>query len=124
MPGLNDFLSRIQTDYSFYLEFRQSPQETLAPYELSSEERAALIESRPELWDHLERTVFTLTTSHNIVALGSENLEVNTDAVLSQSKIGQTIAQIRNASTHSDRLTAVSALIEHIGRPSIADRSV
>ncbi len=56
MPNLNDFLSRIQADHTFYLQFRQDPEEALAPYELSAEERTAVTESREQLWTPVGRS--------------------------------------------------------------------
>jgi hypothetical protein len=53
MPGFTDFVSRIQTDYAFYLQFRQKPQEALAAYQLSSEEQASVTAGGRELWSQL-----------------------------------------------------------------------
>lgn len=114
MPGFTDFLSRIQTDHAFYLQFRQNPQETLSSYELSSEERAALIGPDAELWNHLRGKLFTLTTSHNIVALGSSDPEFNSDAVLGRPEVGQAITQIRAAGLPTERAAAVLDLMEKI----------
>jgi hypothetical protein len=115
MPGLNDFLSRIQTDYGFYLQFRQAPQEALADYDLSAEQRAGLIESGTELQDHLGRGVFPLTSHQNVVALGSTDPEFNPAAALSQPEVQQNISLISGAATHEERLQAILGLIEQIG---------
>src|SRR5258708_10362048 len=69
MAKLNDLLSRIQTDYGFYLQicvlltFQKSPHAALAPYKLSSEERIALTESGAQLWAHLRHPIPTTQTS-------------------------------------------------------------
>lgn len=125
MPGLNDFLSRIQTDYAFYLQFRQNPQEALGPYELSVEERATLAESDPQLPGSgtlLNRTSFTtdLGWSHTDLAWIHIRQTVRTDfdfdleTVLGRSEVQQAVMQIRGASSHTDRLAAVLTLIGHI----------
>jgi hypothetical protein len=115
MPGLNDFLSRIQTDYEFYLQFRKSPQEALTPYELSAEERSALTGSCAMLWDYFRASVFPLGTSHNIVALGSDKVEFNADAALSQPEVQRSIAQINDSGPHPDKSSAILGLVEQIG---------
>jgi hypothetical protein len=55
MPGFTDFVSRIQTDYAFYLQFRQNPREALASYKLSSEEQASVTAGGRQLWSQLGR---------------------------------------------------------------------
>jgi hypothetical protein len=53
MPGFNEFLVRIQTDYRFYLQFRNNSDEALASYKLSPEETAALKDPRSSLWSRM-----------------------------------------------------------------------
>lgn len=139
MPGLNDFLSRIQTDHVFYLQFRQSPQEALASYELSSEERAALTESGPGFSAQLARTMSVQEPSDVTVgaSIGVESsvafkwitnigwirtreteptdLTFDPEVALDQPEVQQTIAQIRSAGTHAERLAAIATLMEYIG---------
>jgi hypothetical protein len=137
MPGFNDFLSRIQTDYEFYLQFQENPEETLKPYELNSKERAALTEPGPQLWDHLGevvsgaespgvgisgdsdaplkwRSCTTQTGWAKIDLPGSLELQFNYEAVLGRPTIRQMLAQIRAANTHRERLTALSDLIAQV----------
>jgi hypothetical protein len=137
MPSLNNFLSRVQTDYAFYLLFRKNPQEALKPYELSSEECAALTGPGGQLWDLLSQIVpgeeslrastngdpgapgkwriyTTQTWQANIGPAGSFDREFNHDSVLERHEVRETVDQIYAASTHPDRLAAVSALLEHI----------
>jgi hypothetical protein len=115
MPGLNDFLLRIQTDYALYLQFRRSPQEALASYELSSEERAALSESGSPLWERLAGMMHhTLSQSNHYLQLEGDS-EFSRAKALAGSQVQQTVAQIHCANTHTDRLAAVSTLMEQIG---------
>jgi hypothetical protein len=113
MPDFSDFLSRIQTDHAFYLQFRQNPQEALASYELSVEEQAALTQSDVQLSAFTGRreTTHLSTTSALVMA----DLQFEAAAVIRRPEVQQIIAQIWSASAHSQRLAAVSTLIEHIG---------
>jgi len=115
MPNLNDFLSRIQTDHAFYLQFRQDPEEALAPYELSAEERTAVTESREQLWECLGRVTSYWKTGCNYVLLGSGELEFDAAATLGRAEIRDTIDEIRMASVDGERLTSVLTLLEQIG---------
>jgi hypothetical protein len=115
MPNLNDFLSRIQTDHTFYFQFRQDPEGALGPYELSAEERAALTESREQLWTRLGRVTSYWKTGCNYVLLESGELEFDATTALGRPEIRNTIDEIRMASVDRDRLTSVLALVEQIG---------
>jgi hypothetical protein len=115
MPNLDDFLSRIQTDHTFYLQFRQNPEEALAGYELSAEERAAVTGSRQQLWTRVGRSSSYWKIGCNYVMLESDELEFNATATLERPEVKNTIGEIRKASMDSDRLTSVMALIERIG---------
>jgi hypothetical protein len=116
MPNLNDFLSRIQTDRTFYLQFRQDPEEALAPYELSAEERTAVTESREQLWTRVGRSSSCWKYySCNYVLLGSGELEFNAAAAYGRPEIRNTIGEIRMATADQDRLPPVLVLMEQIG---------
>jgi hypothetical protein len=115
MPNLDDFLSRIQTDHAFYLQFRQNPEETLTAYELSAEERAALTKSRGQLWARLGQLNSYWKLSCNYVLLGLGELEFSVAGALSRPEIQSTIDQVHKANTHTDRLAPVLALMEQIG---------
>jgi hypothetical protein len=141
MPGLNDFLLRIQTDYELYLRFRKSPQEALAAYELSAEERAALTDSGRQLWNHLGRIGqgadsidpalgdgteadpcapltwkirTTQTWRLNIDQSGSAESQFDHKAALGRPEVQQAVALVNAAILHDDRLAAISVLIEHV----------
>ncbi|HXM27167.1 MAG TPA: hypothetical protein VN957_14185 [Chthoniobacterales bacterium] len=139
MFGLNDFLSRIQTDHAFYLQFRSSPQEALAAYELSPEERTVLNQSGSQLSSELGRIMpvpeplgvtpgghsgvdpcgsFKWITNvgwTRIHETESADSKFNPEVVLDRIGVQQSIGQIRAASTHSDRLAAVLSLVCSIG---------
>jgi hypothetical protein len=115
MPSLDDFLSRIQTDHTFYLQFRQNPEEALAGYELSTEERATLTESREQLWTRLGQITSYWKTGCNYVLLGSGELEFDADKALARPEVRNAIDDIRSKRIDSDRLTPVLALMEQIG---------
>ena len=115
MPNLNDFLSRIQADHTFYLEFRQNPDEALAPYELSTEERAALTESGEQLRARLGQLNSYLKTSCTHALLGSDEPEFNVGAALGRPEVQITIGEIRRASTDGDGLAPVLELMDQIG---------
>jgi hypothetical protein len=123
MPALNDFLSRIQTDYSFYLQFQNSPQEALASYELTAEQRAALTESDPQLSGHLRQSASPLHTSTNFLPLESAEREFNPEAILKRTEVQQAVAQIRGTGAHTDRLMPILFLMEEIGRSEHEGRS-
>jgi hypothetical protein len=115
MPNLNDFLSRIQTDHTFYLHFRQSPEEALASYELSAEERTVVTESREQLWAHVGGSSSYWKTNCSDLLLGSDELDFSAAAALERPVTQNTIDQIRKATLDCERVTAVLALIEQIG---------
>jgi hypothetical protein len=50
MSDFKEILDRVQTDYDFYLSLRSNPNEALAPFTLSDEERAALTVETRALW--------------------------------------------------------------------------
>lgn len=130
MGNLNDLLSRIQTDYEFYLRFRKNPQETLTRYELSVEERATLTEGGARLWAHLKQTMPTTQTyqSWNLSETPQSRLSPTTETavariadsefdpeVVRRSEVNQTLAQIQGANAHVDRMQQVLTLIEEVG---------
>jgi len=139
MPDLNDFLSRIQTDHEFYFWFRKSPEEVLAAYELSTEERAALSEPSRQLWDHLgsigqDPESTNSTPGHGTEANSQDPLtwrlrttqiwsldtdqsasvepQFDQEVALERPEVRRLVSQVNAARMPDDRLTAVSALIE------------
>jgi hypothetical protein len=141
MRGINEFLSRIQTDHEFYFWFRKMPQEALAGYELSTEERGALTEGGRQLWTHLGkigqsadsigpalgdgieadplapvtwRIRTTQTWRLDVDQSASVEPQFDPEAALGRPEVRQAVAEVNAASLHYDRLAAVSALIEHL----------
>ena len=115
MPNLDDFFSRIQTDHTFYLQFRQNPEEAMACYNLSDEERAALIESREQLRARLRHPNSYRRISCTHALLASDERAFHVAAALERPEVKNTIGEIREASVDSDRLMPVLAPIERIG---------
>jgi hypothetical protein len=134
MPGFTDFVSRIQTDYAFYLQFRQKPQEALAAYQLSSEEQASVTAGGRELWSQLgqflpdaeslgpaSRVHFgidpALKTNIGWIRVRqsrSVDLDFSPEVVLRKPEVQQTIAEIHGTSVRNDRLAAVLTLLEYV----------
>lgn len=115
MPNLDDFLSRIQTDHSFYLHFRQNPQEALASYGLSPQERALLTEFREQLWARVGRSSSYWKTNCSDLLLEPGGIEFNALAALDRPEVQNTVREIREATVNGDRLVSVLALVEQIG---------
>jgi hypothetical protein len=134
MPNFDDFLSRIQTDHAFYLQFRQNPEEALAGYELSAEERTSLITPGWQLWSQLgqfspsaeslgptARTGFGIDQAlkTNIAWIrirrsGSGSLDFSPEVALRKPEVQQTISRIRGTGAHDDRVAAVLTLLEYV----------
>jgi hypothetical protein len=139
MQNLGEFLCRVQTDYEFYLQFQKNPQEALTQYQLSAEERVALTQSAEQVSSRLAQIMPHLnqlgpTTQVGWIDIGeaayteSEFSPTTQTAlartvdsvfdptvVLESSQVKQTLAEIRRASGHADRLTPMLALMEEIG---------
>lgn len=115
MPNLNDFLSQIQTDHGFYSEFRLNPEQALASYELTTQERITLTESREQLRARLGQLNSYLKTSCTHALLGSGELGFDVAEALGRPEIRNTIGEIRMATADQDRLPPVLALMEQIG---------
>jgi len=126
-PGLSDFLSRIQTDYGFYLLFRQNPQAALGPYHLSTQEIAVLSESgldvgNPQL-PLRARLLNTIKTfggapcckirTINFVSL--ELGDFDAAVAVARPEIKQSLAKLRDAGSVDDRLAVLETLMKHIG---------
>jgi hypothetical protein len=138
MPGFTDFLSRLQTDHSFYLQFRQNSEEALAHYELSLEERAVLTGPCLQLWNEIGRRMSrdegiggtmdgatsgtprrtnhtTQTWRLSIGQSDSAESQFDHQVALGRLEVQRAVAKVRAAGAHAERLAAVSILMEHIG---------
>jgi len=113
MPSLSDFLLRLQTDHDFYFQFLESPDQTLAAYDLSAEERTSLLESGPQLSAVLRQALnyFMQTNHYRPMAEGAE---FNLAASLARPEVQAAIAEIRSAPDRDARMAAVSALIQYL----------
>jgi hypothetical protein len=119
--GLNNFLSRIQTDYGFYLLFRQNPQAALGSYRLSAREEAALSEAgvdvgndpRLALRGKLLNLVFIWRTHFSANELG--DLEFDAAVAVGRAEIKQSLARLGYAGSLDDRLAVLETLMKHIG---------
>jgi hypothetical protein len=120
-PGLNNFLSRIQTDYGFYLLFRQNPNEALGLYHLSAQERAALSESSVDVGNDprlpLGPAALPHSTSTTVHCLAPESgdLEFDAAAAVALPELKHSLAQLRHASLLNDRLLVLEAVMKYIG---------
>jgi hypothetical protein len=114
MPDLNDFLSRIQTDHAFYGQFLTGPEETLAAYDLSAEERAALLEPGAQLSAILKQTLHFFVKTTHYLSLEPEDVEFDLASSIARPEVQQAIDQIRSASDRDERLIAVSNLIQQL----------
>jgi hypothetical protein len=115
MPNLDDFLSRIQTDHTFYLQFRQNPEEALSGYELSAEERTVLAESPEQLRPRLGEPNSYWKLSCNYALLGSGERELTPVTAISRPEVQGSLSQIRKTNGYADRLALILALMEQIG---------
>jgi hypothetical protein len=120
--GLNKFLSRIQTDYEFYLLFRQNPQAALGPYDLSTQERAALSESGVDVGSDprlpLRASLLNLgrtTVNTHFLAPKLGDLGFDAAAAVARAEIKQSLAQRRDADSLNDRLAVLETLMKYIG---------
>jgi hypothetical protein len=120
-PDLNDFFSRIQTDYEFYLLFRQNPQAALSPYHLSAQERAALSESGVDVGNDprlplRKRPLNTLPIWRiHFSVPEAGDLEFDAAAAVDRAEIKQSLAQLRDAGSLNERLAVLETLMKDIG---------
>jgi hypothetical protein len=120
--GLNDFLSRIQTDYEFYLLFRQNAEAALGHYHLSAQVRAALSESGIDVGNDprlrlRERLLNQMRTGgdRHYSAPEPGNLEFDAAAAVARAEIKRSLAQPRDADSLNDRLAVLETLMKYIG---------
>jgi hypothetical protein len=119
---LNNFLSRIQTDYEFYLLFRQNPQTALGPYHLSAQKRAALSESDVDVGNDPRlplraRLLNIARVTGNTYFLPPELGDSGFDAAaaVDRAEIKRSLALIRDVGSLNDRLAVLETLMKYIG---------
>jgi hypothetical protein len=107
-------LARVQTDYEFYIDCQTNPDEALAGYDLSPDERATLSDPK-KLADMLIRGIrITISGTHdwvNRAAPKSKAMEkADRDA-----KVATEVQAIKQATTDDERTGAAIRLMELVG---------
>lgn len=111
-------LARVQTDYDFYIGCQTDPDATLADYDLSSDERAAL--SDPDLLADVLKTRLRPRNARSItVKISGTHDWVNRTKKppkkTNAARIQREVAAIGQASTDEERTSAAVRLMELIG---------
>jgi hypothetical protein len=121
---LDDFrraLARVQSDYDFYIDCQANPVVALAGYDLSANERSALID--PEKLAHLLEQAggvkfppltITICGRHDWVNRAVPLNEVMKDTDR-DAHVASEVDAIRRASTGEERTDAIVRLMELIG---------
>jgi hypothetical protein len=109
-------LARVQSDYGFYIDCQANPAAALAGYDLSPDERAALIDPE-KLADMFKRLianqlVITISGRHDWL---NQAVPVNAGDTDRDTRVAVEVAAIQRASTGKDRTDAVVRLLELIG---------
>jgi hypothetical protein len=116
---LTDFrraLARVQSDYGFYIDCQADPAAALAGYDMSSDERSALIDPE-KLADVFKRgiikkIVFTISGTHDWL---NQAVPENAEGTRRDARIAGEVDAIQRASTGKERTDAVVRLMEMIG---------
>jgi hypothetical protein len=114
MPGLNDFLARLQTDYGFYFQFLERPEQALAPYQLTPEQRTAILRADVEPLGLLPKQIALLKMTVHFLSPESEAVDFDLTTSRARPEIQQAIDQIRVSNERGQRMLAVSTLIQHL----------
>jgi hypothetical protein len=111
--GFNAALARVQSDYEFYIGCQTDPESTLADYDLSPDERAALTDP-DKLADALQPRGWSITIkisgTHDWVNRSSPKKPKPT-----QEHIRREVEAIEGADTQNERTEAALRLMELIG---------
>ena len=121
---LEDFkraLARVQSDYGFYVDCQTNPAVALAGYDLSAEERRALID--PEtLGDMLRRGIGLAARPSITVKISGSHDWINRAATATavddaehRGRVATEVDAIGRAGTEPERTRAVVRLMELIG---------
>jgi hypothetical protein len=117
---LDDFkraLARVQSDFGFYIDCQTSPAVALAGYDLTTDERSALIDPE-KLAAVLKRGVgvVNMRPSITIKICGTHDWvnAVKVDAAVADDRDAKVLA-VKRASTDDERTGAVVRLMEVIG---------
>ena len=115
-------LARVQSDYGFYIDVQANPAAALAGYDLTAEERSALIHSET-LADVLERGIGVNKLPPITIKICGTHDWVNRAAAMEgalaeaerEAKVATEVEAIKRASTDAERSGAVLRLMEAIG---------
>jgi hypothetical protein len=119
---LKDFkkaLARVQSNYGFYIECQADPAVALAGYDLSPDERSALIDPK-KLADALRPGVgishfkITISGTHDWVNRAAPK-RPKTEGPKREARIARQLEAIRHANASEQRTEAAVGLMELIG---------
>jgi hypothetical protein len=112
---LEDFkraLARVQTDYGFYIECQTNPDEALADYDLTPDERSTLTDPE-QLDDMLIRGIrITISGTHDWVNRAATPQRTAMEKADRDAKVAAEVEAIRRASTDDERTRAAVRLME------------
>jgi hypothetical protein len=122
---LDDFkqaLTRVQSDYAFYIDCQANPAVALAGYDLSAAERATLTDPA-KLSDLLMRGIGILNLKPSITVtvkgkhdwVNSVIPEESPAAAARDARVATEVEAIRRARTDEERTGSVVRLLEQIG---------
>jgi hypothetical protein len=119
MPeSLKAALARVQSDYDFYIGCQTDPDTTLADYDLSPDERAALTDP-DKLDDALKRAVEPRNLPSITIKISGTHDWVNRTkkarARVHEAQIRREVEAIEQARTENERTQATVRLMELIG---------
>ena len=134
MRDIDGVLTRIESDFDFYLAVRRDPRRTLDPFELSSDAMEAFVQSGMSLWSLvLRRTARDPTDTpdgglppppppfvvHYSIPMEVERWRGDREAelkpLLADPTVQTAVRTIHGASTPPARRAAVAKLMELIG---------
>lgn len=104
-------LARVQADYTFYIDCQTRPEEALAGYDLTPDQRSTLADP-DRLADMLNRGVrITISGTHDWVNSSAPKKEA-VQGPGRDARVAEEIQAIRRAGTHDERADAVVRLLE------------
>jgi hypothetical protein len=107
-------LSRVQTDYDFYIDCQTNPAVALAGYDLSPDEQSTLMDPE-KLADMLTRGLsITISGTHDWVNRAAPEKNPS-DRADRDAKVAAEVEAIKQASTVDERTGAVLRLMELVG---------
>jgi len=116
LTGFKRALARVQSDYGFYINCQTNPAAALVGYDLSPDERSALIDPE-KLADVFKRgivnkLVITISGTHDWL---NQAVPANAEDTDHDARVVVEVDAIQRASTGKERTDAVVRLMELIG---------